>query len=126
MNDVLAPEFLLRRCRQKEIQPELLGEIAGGELAFDAVAGIVEPGSEGAHPTFAGSNGDDPATDATLPGQSNIEEPVAGGFVETGGRHHCQHPFAGLGVDDAVASDRVDATVGEGRAHDRQIARGHV
>ena len=114
------------RLRDKQVHAQLLRQEPGDELALHAVASPIQRRRKRAQPGFAGRDGHDSAADAAFTWQTNLIEPVTGGFVQTCRAHHCERVVAQDGVHYALAGDRVDTTVGEGCAHDGQIARADV
>jgi hypothetical protein len=63
-------ERVIDAAHCKRVQSEPRGQKLGGELALDAVAGLVERRREGAQPAFSRRNRDDPATlTPLLPGR---------------------------------------------------------
>ena len=115
-----------RGRRGEQVEPERAREEPRGELSLDAVPRRVEPRREGAEPALARGDGHDAAADAALPGQPDVVQPVAGGLVEAGRRHHRERVAAGLLGDDPLAGQRVDAAVRERRPHHGEVARGHA
>ena len=72
-------------------------------------------------PPLPGRDGDDPAADAALARQPDVVQPVAGGLVQPGGRHHGQRVMADGRVNHPLLGERVHPAVGQGRAHHRQV-----
>ncbi len=72
-------------------------------------------------PPLPGETVDDAAADPALAGQADIVEPVAGRFVEAGRRHHGQRVVTDARVDHALLGDRIDAAIGQRRAHHRKV-----
>ena len=107
--------------RNEQIHAQPLRQKFRNELALDAVARGVERRREGPKPALARRNGDDAAADSALARQADVVEPVAGGLVQAGRRHHRQRVVADGRIDDALLGDRVDAAVGQRGAHDGQI-----
>jgi hypothetical protein len=103
---------------------QALGQEARGERPLDAVARGVQARAVGAHPALAGRERHDPAADPALGGEADIVEPIAGGLVQAGREHDGERVVADLARDDPVAGHRIDAAVGERRAHHREVAGG--
>ena len=107
--------------------PSALREEPRRELALDAVPGRVERRRERPEPALAGRDRHDPAADAALARQPDVVEPVARGLVEPGASSS-RRACAGRSPAsiDPLAGERVDAAVGQRRAHHGEIARGDV
>src|SRR5262245_29773705 len=118
----VAVRYLLHfRLRDEPVHPPPPGQELGHELPLDAVAGLVERRGERPQAAFTGRDGDDPAADAALARQPDVVQPVAGGLVQPGGRHHRQRVVADGRIDHPLLGERVHAAVGQGRAHHRQV-----
>ena len=111
------------RLRGEHVEAQRAGQEARHELAAHAVAGSVERRREGAEPALARRDRHDAAADAALARDADVEQPVARRLVEAGGRHRPERVAAGRGRHDPRAGERVDAAVGERRAHDGEVAR---
>ena len=122
----MTPADFIFPPRGKQAQTQALRKVSRGELPLDAVACVVEPRSEGAESALAGRNRDDAAADPALARQPDVVKPVARSFVEARRRHHRQRALAAFGVDHSRPGQRVDPAVGERRAHDGKVPRGHV
>ena len=62
-----------------------------------------------------------PPLSPLLPGQADVVQPLAGPLVQPGGRHHASTRLQIAVIDDLLAGQRVDAAVGERRAHHGQV-----
>src|SRR5262249_27249397 len=115
--------YLWLRPRGEQAEAEPLRKITRGQLPFDAVARLAEPRSEGAESPPARRGGHESAAYAALSRQSDIVKPVSRRFVQARRRHDRQSELAAFRIDQALPGQRVDAAVGECRAHHGKILR---
>ena len=99
-------------------------QVAADAHAAHAVAAGVEQRREHADAELARLDRHDPAADPALGGQADIELPAAGEIVHAAGGHDAQHVADMVGAQRPLAGDRVDAAIGQGGGHDREVARG--
>ena len=80
--------------RGKKIEPQFFREEPRGKLAFDAIARVVQRGSERAKTPFPWRDSHHSATYSALAGQSGFVEPIAGILVKSGSYHYGQYVLA--------------------------------
>ncbi len=93
--------------------------------AAHAVAVLVELRRIAAEPEPRRQRRKDAAADAALGGDADPVDPFAGVVVHAGARHDGERPRDGISAQHLFAGHRIDAAVGEGGRHDRDIARRH-
>ena len=93
--------------------------------AAHAVAVLVEFRRIAAEPEPRRQRGEDAAADAALGGDADPVDPFAGVIVHAGTRHDGERPRDRVSAQHLLAGHGIDAAVGEGGRHDRDIARRH-
>src|SRR5581483_3824421 len=112
------------RAAFEHVQLEALGQLLADADAAPAVALLVEGRGKRADAELPRQNRDDAAADAALGRQADAVAPFAGVIVHAAAVHHAQDVFHVALVEGAPTGERVDAVVGEGRRHHREVAGG--
>src|SRR5580704_4175272 len=118
---ISAAKYSATGFRDEQIHSQPLRQKFRHELAFDAVSGAVERRGESAQSTFAWRDGHDAAANSAFTWQPDVVQPIAGPFIQPGGRHERQRVVADRRIDHALLGQRIDAAVCERCTHDRQI-----
>ncbi len=106
------------------VHPQVTRQLAAYRDATQAVAlGVEQRGKSGDRKT-AGQHGHDAATDAAFGRQADFVEPTAGIVVHAAGAHHAERRFHLIQAHHALPGQRIDAAVGQCRAHDAQVTAG--
>ena len=108
----------------EDVQREVVGEIGAGADAAGAVALPVQRRREDADAQLAGKHRHDAAAHAALGRQPDAVDPFARKVVHAAGGHHGQDVVDAVRGDRLLPGDRVHAVVGQGRAHQGQVAAG--
>lgn len=110
------------KCRVlHEVEPETFRERAERRVAAYRGARRVQERAVGGQAETGRPGGEQTAGDAALGGQTDPEQPVAGGVVHSAGRHDGEDLGGDLGGDDPLPGDRIDTAVGQGRGHHGEV-----
>ena len=108
-------------CETKRSIPKLCDKYLATSCPLTLLPASSSGGANVPRPPLPGETVTMPPPIPLLPGQADLVQPVARGFVQAGGRHHGQRVVADGRVDDALLGDRIDAAVGQRGAHHGEV-----